>query len=79
MQSRRGRPRAGVLLYQSPYEQLYGGLVWFATRGTANAWKRAPVQGTGRDLVQLVVHRTGVAPRARSARAEERSARASAA
>lgn len=50
------------------YVKLYGGLAWFATRGLTNAWKQVLVQGIGWNLMQLVAHLTGLAPRGRSAR-----------
>jgi transposase len=50
------------------YAKLYGGLARINTRGLANAIKKALIQGIGWNLMRLIAHLTGLAPRGRSAR-----------
>lgn len=49
------------------YAKGYGGLARINTRGWANAAKQALIQGIGWNLMKLIAHRTGLAPRGRSA------------
>jgi transposase len=49
------------------YAKLYGGLARINTRGLANAAKKALIQGIGWNLMKLIAHLTGLAPRGNSA------------
>jgi len=49
------------------YAKLYGGLARLGPRGLTNAWKKALIQGFGWNLMKLIAHLTGLAPRGRSA------------
>ncbi|MCX6026231.1 MAG: IS1182 family transposase [Chloroflexi bacterium] len=48
------------------YAKLYGGLARINTRGLANATKKALIQGIGWNLMKLIAHLTGLAPRGKS-------------
>ena len=48
------------------YAKLYGGLARISPRGLANAVKKALLQGIGWNLMKLIAHLTGLAPRGQS-------------